>query len=370
MIVVFYEDNEQFVVRALEGVEQRWQEEVKKQHLNIWLKQAADARRLRRQDTLLLVAPETALVRRSIMLPSQTKPTQQRAMAASALTAELKERPAALAVQMLDAEGRCAVCGCMEKKLRSLAAPFGRFARRLRIVGAADLAAAQLPDLTDGWYQLSAVLWNAIVAVQNGRVIDARADNSVDALTLKKNLSAAHHELGLMEPASMSVLRLETTQECDSVRLLACALRPLHAQTAVSLREDRPLAALLLLCVLLPGALLIGLSLRPAEEIDDAPQQTQPQNVVERSTYGVLLTEAYAVKDERITLLGQDAVDNTLALSGRCAEALDLAAYMRALAEVEPDLHPLLLEMTRTSEDEQTFYEFVVQISLEGGNAS
>ena len=43
MIVVFYEDNEQFVVRALDGVEQRWQEEVKKQHLNIWLKQAADA---------------------------------------------------------------------------------------------------------------------------------------------------------------------------------------------------------------------------------------------------------------------------------------------------------------------------------------
>lgn len=63
MIVVFYEDNEQFVVRALDGVEQRWREEVKKQHLNIWLKQAADARRLRRQDTLLLVAPETALVR-------------------------------------------------------------------------------------------------------------------------------------------------------------------------------------------------------------------------------------------------------------------------------------------------------------------
>ena len=25
MIVVFYEDNEQFVVRALDGVEQRWQ---------------------------------------------------------------------------------------------------------------------------------------------------------------------------------------------------------------------------------------------------------------------------------------------------------------------------------------------------------
>lgn len=167
----------------------------------------------------------------------------------------------------------------------------------------------------------------------------------------------------------MSVLRLEMTQECDSVRLLACALRPLHAQTAVSLREDRPLAALLLLCVLLPGVLLIGLTLRPAE-IDDAPQQAQPQNVVERSTYGVLLTEAYAVKDERITLLGQDAVDDTLALNGRCAEALDLAAYMRALAEVEPDLHPLLLEMTRTSEDEQTFYEFVVQISLEGGDAS
>lgn len=273
MIVVFYEDNEQFVVRALDGVEQRWREEVKKQHLNIWLKQAADARRLRRQDTLLLVAPETALVRRIIMLPSQTKPTQQRAMAANALTAELKEKPAALTVQMLDAEGRCAVCGCMEKKLRSLTAPFGRFARRLSIVGAADLAAAQLPDLADGWYQLSAVLWNAIVAVQNGRVIDA-------------------------------------------------------------------------------------------------PQQAQPQNVVERSTYGVLLTEAYAVKDERITLLGQDAVDDTLALSGRCAEALDLAAYMRALAEVEPDLHPLLLEMTRTSEDEQTFYEFVVQISLEGGDAS
>lgn len=343
MIVVFYEDNEQFVVRALDGVEQRWREEVKKQHLNIWLKQAADARRLRRQDTLLLVAPETALVRRIIMLPSQTKPTQQRAMAANALTAELKEQPAALAVQMLDAEGRCAVCGCMEKKQRSLTAPFGRFARRLRIVGAADFAAAQLPDLADGWYQLSAVLWNAIVAVQNGRVIDARADNSVDALTLKKNLSAAHHELGLAEPTSMSVLRLETTQGCDSVRLLACAL--------------------------LPGALLIGLALRPAE-IDDAPQQAQPQNVVERSTYGVLLTEAYAVKDERITLLGQDAVDDTLALNGRCAEALDLAAYMRALAEVEPDLHPLLLEMTRTSEDEQTFYEFVVQISLEGGDAS
>ena len=369
MIVVFYEDNEQFVVRALDGVEQRWREEVKKQHLNIWLKQAADARRLRRQDTLLLVAPETALVRRIIMLPSQTKPTQQRAMAANALTAELKEQPAALAVQMLDAEGRCAVCGCMEKKLRSLTAPFGRFARRLRIVGAADFAAAQLPDLADGWYQLSAVLWNAIVAVQNGRVIDARADNSVDALTLKKNLSAAHHELGLAEPTSMSVLRLEMTQECDSVRLLACALRPLHAQTAVSLREDRPLAALLLLCVLLPGVLLIGLALRPAE-IDDAPQQAQPQNVVERSTYGVLLTEAYAVKDERITLLGQDAVDDTLALNGRCAEALDLAAYMRALAAVQPSLHPLLLEMTRTSDGAQSYYAFTVQISLEGGEGA
>ena len=58
--VVVAVKREQFVVRALDGVEQRWQEEVKKQHLNIWLKQAADARRLRRQDTLLLVAPDVA----------------------------------------------------------------------------------------------------------------------------------------------------------------------------------------------------------------------------------------------------------------------------------------------------------------------
>lgn len=369
MIVIFCEDNDQFTVIARDGERQCWQEMVKKRSLSIWLKQASDAGRLRRQDTLLLIVPETALVRRVLTLPVQAKAAQQRAMAVSALTAELHERPAAMAFRMLDAEGRCAVCGCREERLRVLTAPFGQWARRLRIVGAADLAVAQLRPPTDGGYQFSAVLWTAVVAVQDGRIIDGRADNSAVAFGLEQELRAAHRELGLAEPEEVKHLPFEIKAECDSAGLLSCALRPLRSAALSSLQGDRSMLALLLLCVALPGVLLLGLSLRPAET-DDASQQAQPQNVVQRSTYGTLLTEAYAAKDERITLLAQDASDDTLALSGRCAEALDLAAYMRALAEVEPSLHPLLLEMTRTSEEDQTFYEFVVQISLEGGEYS
>ena len=257
MIVVFSEENQRITATALDGAEQRWQEQVEKAQLATWLKQAADAGRLRRQDALLAVVPETQLTRRIFALPPQAKPAQRRAMAVHALTAVMQERPAALALQQLDAAGHCAVCACKEETLRTLRAPFANYARRLRFVGAADVALARGGPCDDGWYQLTALLWTAVIAVQDGRVVAGHADNSSAAFALEQALREEYRALDLAQPDKVGLLTPDTTAGCDGARLLPCALQPLRA-AGLSLREDRTLAALLLLCLVLPGALLFG----------------------------------------------------------------------------------------------------------------
>lgn len=369
VIVVFSEDGEAFSVTALDGTETLWQESVKKQAVGVWLKQAYDARRLRRQDALLLVVPETAVVRRVITLPVQARPQEQRAMAAHALEAALGERPAALSVQPLAESGRYAVCGCRQKILTQALAPFGRYRYRIRLIGAADDAVAGAGPLTDGYYLLQDLLWTAVVVVANGRVVDGRAESGGNGYALEQALRASREEAGYDDnPAPAQMLSRSAQTGRDGAQLLASAMRSISALGTNAWRQDKPLLALVVLCLLLPGVLLVALSLRPVENEETAPT-TESVQAVQRSDYSLLLNQAYAAKDARIILLAQEANEQTLAVNGRCNEALDLAAYMRTLAAQTPNLHPLLLEMARTSTEDQTFYEFTVQISLEGGTS-
>lgn len=364
MIVVFSETNETITATALADDAQHWQEQVPKSRLALWLKQAHDEGRLRRQDTLLLLLPETALVRRVLTLGTVGRPSQQRAMAAHALTAELGEHPAALSLMPMGAE-RWAACGCGNQALAQRLAPFGGYSRRVQLIGVADWAVACAASLDDGYYIIQDLLWTAVVAVSGGCVVDGRAENGGNVYALEQALRKSHEESGLsLSEARAAALPVLLTNSCDGARLLRTTLRRARSLSWASLGRDRVMLALAFFCLVLPGVLLLALMLRPAEPAQEDTAAHLP--AVVRSNYDALLSQAYTVRDARITLLSQEAREDALAITGRCSEVLDLAAYMRALAEAEPALHPLLLETTRMSEDEQTYYEFVVQISLEG----
>ena len=90
----------------------------------------------------------------------------------------------------------------------------------------------------------------------------------------------------------------------------------------------------------------------------------ETSNGVVHSDYSTLLAEAYAAKSERIVLSNHQAADGALAITGRCSETLDLADYMKQLEASDQELHPLLLDMVLKTDDQQSYYEFVVQIGL------
>lgn len=369
MIVIFQEENREISATALGGDQILWQEIVKRSALSVWLKQAYDAARLHRRDVLLFVMPETALVRRLLPLSPESTPNMLQRMAVSALLPLLGERPAAMSVRPLAGRGCCAVCGCSKTTLDEQLAPFGRYKRRMRVVGAADMAMAQLETLSDGYYFLQALLWTAVVTVVEGCVVDGRAESGGNVLALSNVLRAAHEESAWLSlPDTLTPLAMIPPQ--DGVRLQALALSRYQGGENINWRGDKLLLALAICCVLLPLAALVGLSLRPAETQTEVPQEKAVVDSVKRSDYATLLSQAYAAKDDRITLLGHEAGEGSLAITGRCSEPLDLAAYLRGLDDVEPDLHPLLLECVQMTVDDKSHYEFIVQIALEEGEAS
>lgn len=366
MMVIFQETNHEFLVTALERTQQQWQEKVAKAATAVWLQQAYHTARLHRKDVLLLIVPETALVRRLVPLPPQSDSTSLQQMAANMLLPFFEERPAALSVYPLSKGDCCAVVGCSKQLVMQQTAPFGRYGRRVQLIGAADLALAQAGVCDDGYYLIQDLLWTSVVAVVDGRIVDAHAESgSMSASAMAETLRTAHQKDALLTlPEGVSSLPSEAA--IDSALLRRAALKRKGAVTVGNWRGDKVLGVLLVLCALIPLSVIIGLTLRPDGAQPEA-QQSTPVDTVNRSDYATLLTQAYAAKDARITLLSHETGDGSLAITGRCLEPLDLAAYMRALAEVEPNLHPLLLELTRTTVDEQSQYDFVVEIALEKG---
>lgn len=361
MIVCVSEHGAQYQMEAIAENQRLWCERIDKTALRQWLSQACASGRLKRQQTLMVVVPETWLVRRFLKLPQAANQRQLRSMAAHALLPVLGERPSWLAVTPLS-EG-AALCGCKQETVAELLMAFGSQRRQVRLIGAADYAAAQQTALADGYYSLQDPLCTTVAAVRDGRIVDARAEYGGQPFGLLQTLLAAHR--GLLSLAeNVQPLPQSADAVPQEAALLAAALSR-SAQIALpNVAADRVLAALLIGCVVVPGALLLGSMLRPAEVTEESG--TEAVETVARSDYHTLLTQAYAVKSDRIILLNQEAGDDALALSGRCSEPLDLADYMRQLAASEPALHPLLLEMTRKSTDDVYYYDFVVQISLQG----
>lgn len=347
------------LLQASAGGEVLWQQTVAKAELAIWLKQAFDSGRLHKDAALFVVMAETKMVRRLLTLPPHTHANVERAMAASALTPVLGERPAALSVRALG-DGRFALAGCTKAVLEAALAPFGRLRRRLHLITQADLCVAAQPALADGYYLEQARLWTAVYWLEGGCLADGRASAGIGAYELAQTLYEAHD--GALPPPQTPNLLEEPAVPADAAALLPLALTPLAKTT--DLRRDKPLLALFVLCVLLPGLLWAGLALRPEGVSEPASEATSSLPSVQRSAYSTLLAQAYAAKSERITLSTQEGGEDVLALSGSCAEPLDLADYMRRLAAGEPAVQPLLLEMTRQLENDRYSYTFTVQISL------
>lgn len=366
--VIFQEGAEQgaCLVSASAGGEVLWQETLAKAELAVWLKQTFDSGRLAKDAALFVVVAETKMVRRVITLPPHTNVSAERAMAAHALLPVLGEEPAALSLRPLG-DGRFVLAGCTKAVLAAALAPFGRYKRRLRLITQADLSVAAQPTLADGYYLEQALLWTAVFWVENGRLADGRASVGTSAYELAQSLYDASD--GTLPPPQSLNLLPEAAVPAEAAALLPVALMPL-AKTP-NLRRDRPLLTLLVLCVFVPSLLLASLALRSetASEQELAATETSLPSV-QRSAYSTLLAQAHAAKSERITLLAQEGGEDVLALSGRCAEPLDLAAYMRSLAANEPTVHPLLLEMTRQLENDRYYYTFTVQISLAGEGRS
>ena len=364
--VLFYEesDPETLTVAAYDAGERRWQAVAQKASLALWLRQAHEEGRLSRQDAFFCVLAESQLVRALIALPAGLRPSQQRGMAASHLIPRLGEKPAAIHLVSLAGTSLTSVTALSAETLAQVTATFGRYASRLQFVGAADLWLARQAVLPDGYYILQGQLWTAVVATSGGRVIDGRAGTGESALVMHQALREAHQDVD-WQPTQPTAQSLPPGEGAPDVSRLALAAfrAPVVGD---GWRGDKTMAALFLGCVVVPGLLALALMFWPQAEAPSEDAQLETASEVRRSSYSTLLSQAYSVKSERITLLSQDAGEGVLALSGRCAETLDLADYMKSLAAAGPQLQPLLLELTRVGEEDGYHYEFVLQIG-EGG---
>ena len=225
------------------------------------------------------------------------------------------------------------------------------------------LAFSEVP-LEDGMHSIEAPLWSAVFAIKNNLVVYGAAAEGRVLTTLQMRVFEETQELGIS--SSCTPIDRENGAALNQGRLAAGTFNKTRYAYAGRARTDRTLLALLLGCVVLPGLLWIGLQMRPMPVETNQEEGTTIPAVVTKSQYSTLMEGAYQAKSERITILSQEASADALAVHGRCSEVLDLADYMRNLHEADTSLHPLLLDLAKKSEKDRYYYEFVVEISLEG----
>ena len=369
--IIFYEDLDptRMAVVAFDESRFLWRENVLKQNLETWLKEVFKSGRIEKAAAFFAVLPETAVGRCMIQVPAQGRPRERRAMAENALMIVLNERAALLRTVPYEkgqtGQEEWAVSGVKKSVYQSWQGYFGSLSRRIRWLSAVDcmLAFSEVP-LEDGMHSIEAPLWSAVFAIKNNLVVYGAAAEGRVLTTLQMRVFEETQELGIS--SSCTPIDRENGAAFNQGRLAACTFNKTRYAYAGRARTDRTFLALLLGCVVLPGLLWIGLQMRPMPVETNQEEGTTIPAVVIKSQYSTLMEGAYQAKSERITILSQEASANALAVHGRCSEVLDLADYMRNLHEADTSLHPLLLDLAKKSEKDRYYYEFVVEISLEG----
>lgn len=369
--IIFYEDLDptKMSVASFDGRTLMWREEVFKQTLETWLKEALKTGRLEKTAAFFAVLPETAVGRCMLQVPVQGRPRERRAMAENALMIALNERAALLRTVSYEKEAvgqeGWAVSGVQKSVYQRWQGYFGSLSGRVRWLSAVDcmLALIEMP-LEDGLYSVEAPLWSAVFAIKNNLVVYGAAAEGRVLTTLQMRVFEETQELG-MSPSCTPLYRADEIG-LNQGQLAECVFGKTRYAYAGGARKERTLLALFLGCVVLPGLIWLGLQVRPAPVETAQEEETAIPAVVTKSHYSTLIEGAYQAKSERVTILSQEASADALAVHGRCSEVLDLADYMRHLDEAAPSLHPLLLDLTKKSEKDRYYYEFVVEISLEG----
>lgn len=369
--IIFYEDLDpsQMVVTAFDAGKMMWRETVLKQSLEAWLKEAVKSARLKKEATLFAVLPETVVGRQLLHLPRQSRVSERRAMAENALMLTFNERAALLHTvpcgEQSAGQEIWAVSGVSSAVYHTWQDMFGRFAVRVKWLSAIECILTFLEEpLEDGLYSLEAPLWTAVFAIKNGVVIDGGATEDRDFTTLQMTL--IEEIKGVDIRLSCTVLPLPSGGSLHEGQMAERIFKKTRHAHSKAGNHDRLFWALFLGCVVVPGVLWLGLQARPTPVDPTTEEGAAINTTVTKSHYSTLIEGAYQAKSARITILSQEASEDALAIHGRCNEVLDLADYMRHLDESTTSLHPLLLDFAKKTEKDRYYYEFVVEISLEG----
>lgn len=370
--ILFYEETDptQLSVAAYEEGVFKWREKVAKNGLDAWLKRHLKEGKIAKGATWIAMLSELSVARRLLLIPTSLGRRERLAMADNALTLALGSRPVLIQMQVIqvqdDGQTLWRIVGAEGAVIDKWQGHFGVFAGRLQWMAAADYLAVVRP-VSDGYYSIEAPLWRAVVAVVEGVVIGGRATQDVDLTTLHMTILEETGQF-LLSPY-LQPWHVDAVKGRFDLELQAWFFQKKPLRKWAAAKGERPFLALSVLCVVLPGLLWLAAQGRTTT-MDTQATDTPHADVVTRTSYSTLVSQAYAQKGERIVLLTQEAADGALAIHGRCNEALDLAAYMRALEKTEMALHPLLLDLSKKTDKERYYYEFVVQISLEGREKS
>ena len=368
--ILFYEERDptQVAVASFDAEKPAWRETVLKQNVEAWLKENIKNARIDKRAKLLVVLPETVVRRCRPSVPLQGKAHERRAMAENALMIALNEQAALLRTvpyeKNTSGQETQAVSGVAKSTFQAWQAVFGSFGGRVQWVSAIECALAFCDaPVNDGIYNLEAPLWTAVFAIKNGVVLNSAATEGRDFTTLLLTVFEATKDVGLAPTCTTLYMPNEATLH-EGMLTESTLKKTRHARMKVA-KTNRPLMALLLGCVILPGLLWLALQAHPVP-LEETTEEEAMRTVVTKSHYSTLIEGAYQAKSERITILSQEASEGALAIHGRCSEVLDLADYMRRLDEAEAALHPLLLDLAKKTADDRYYYEFVVEISLDG----
>lgn len=369
--VVISEENEglMLILSSYNEGTLAWRETIKPEALSTKLAGLQKKKKMSQRDKLVWAVPEREGVRRLMVLPPCKNKKDLTGMAKSKLTLELQEVPAVVSVFPVGEGGANDVYAALAYKNESLSHRLKlarNFALRLRFVTSGDYRLADTSVNDDGYYMLEDDGEPCALAVIGGRVLDARTGNFAQTA-----LKDAHNEVAnfYLSP-SVGALPNTMPSSLNDAKLLSWSVRGKVVGKGSKKASDKKLLALLALCVVLPACLLLSGGLGE-KEVAEVPSMVSSEEAITapKSDYSTLMNQAYEQKSERVTLLGQTAADGALSISGRADEVLDVADYTKKLAAVTPSLHPVLTEIKKVEEEKRYHYEFVIQISLEGGSA-
>lgn len=372
VILLFSEDLMRLTIKICKSTSCDTVMQCESSELFSWLK-AQENQDIKKDTIFLVVLPESILRRICVSLPTGVSKDQQADMLQAYLYETFHEKMGLYKWHEIgEGSGLWSVCACSRTNLDNIAAVLKKYRRRYQFISQGDWILHQQADaIEDGYWGIEDSSSHYLLAIQEQRVVDVKYSALHSIQQLYEEIVLTHHRNHLQIKHAHQWQLLHFSEGYPNKQWQAEVFSQIENKKFL---QDKKFLTLALCCVVFPLLMLMGLHGYEAQtmsqqHVKEVQEKSTTSNVV-RSQYSVLLEGAYRVATPRIILQKHEASEGALLVNGRCQEPLDVAAYMKNLTEGQENITPVLIDLTKKVEKENTFYyEFTLHLSQTGEKA-